>query len=482
MKAILINPISYIAMTSRTFIRTVTPVPCLGLAYLATILKEEGYEAFVEDQYASGISNEELVQKIKDFGADIVGFSCLTTAMTTVEDAIQLLKKELPDVTIILGDIHVTLFPEEVLRKTEADIVVRGEGEETLRELARLLKKGDSIAGVKGISYRDGDEVIHNPDRPLIENLDDLPFPDWSLVNLDYYESYPSLGVYGHVLPVQASRGCPYNCYYCSQDRFYKKTRYRDLSKVLDEMEYLVEVFGVKCIGFNDAYFPYSDETAEEFCDGMISRGLHKKITWFTELRVDVGSFKLYKKMKEANVCLVMFGIESGNQKVLDSMRKGTTLQQARDATRYCDILRIKCMGLFMLGVPGETRETCWDTINFAKSLRLDIAKFNVAIPYPGSSFFDDFAKSFEHIDELKDKFSSWYDWSVDDGEIIYAPEGMGRRELVRLQRTAMISFYLRPSLIIRTLMRMTFSLRDLFYGGMLLLKQNILPVGRKKD
>jgi len=482
MKAVLINPMSYIARKSRTYTRSVTPVPPLGLAYLATVMKEEGYEIFVEDQYASGLSNEELVRKIKEYDADIAGFSCLTTAMTTVEDAIQRLREELPDIKIVLGNIHATLYPEEVLRKTGADIVVRGEGEETLRETARALSESGSLAPVRGISYRTGEKITHNPDRPLIEQLDKLSFPDWSLMDLKYYKNYPSLGIYdSHVLPVQASRGCLYNCYYCSQDRFYKKTRYRKLSRVVDEIEYLYETFGVRCIGFDDAYFPFSEETAAEFCDEMIRRGLHEKVKWFTELRVDTGGFRLYKKMKEANVCLIMFGMESGNQKVLDSIYKGTTLQQAREATRFCNILRIKSMGLFMLGVPGETRETCLETINFAKSLKLDICKFNLAVPYPGSKFFSDFAQSFEQIDSLKDKFSSWYDWSVYDAEIVYTPEGMNRRELVRLQRKGMISFYLRPGVIIRTILRRTFSAVDIFYGGLLLLKQAVLSSGKSR-
>ena len=471
MKVMLINPISELARLSDAYHYSVPPLPPLGLAYLAAILKNNNLEVFIEDQYATRISNQDLIRKIKDLSPQVVGFSCLTTAMSNVEEMVHQIKADKLDTKVILGNIHPTVFPEETLKKKIADIIVRGEGEETLPETIISLDKKSGLDGVLGISYIHDGEIRHNPDREIIKDLDLLPYPDWHSLNLEHYQRYPSLGIYSKVLPIQASRGCPYNCLFCSQDKIYKKPRYRKIKKVVDEIEYLHDEFRINCVGFTDAYFPFSKNSGLEFCDELIRRKLHKKIKWFTETRVDMVDLELVKRMKEASIHLIMYGFETGNQKVLDDIGKQATLTQARKAMELTHRFKIRSIGLFMLGLPSDTKETCQETIDFAKELNPDICKFNIAVPYPGSKFFNECRSELGNLDGKSDSFTSWSDWSSQDGEIIYSPRSLSKKELVNLQRKGMLDFYLRPGVIFRSLFNRTFSFIDLLHGAGLLLR-----------
>jgi radical SAM superfamily enzyme YgiQ (UPF0313 family) len=472
MKVMLINPLSDLAKNGNMYYRSVTPLPPLGIAYLSAALKDNSIEVIVEDQYASRLSNEDLVKKAKHFSPDIIGFSCLTTAMSNVNRLVNRFRQGCKDAVIVLGNIHPTIFPEDVLSKNVADIVIRGEGEKTLSEVATAVDKRLSLAGIKGISYRHNGSIQHNPEREIIEDLDVLPYPDWHSLDIRYYRRYPMLGIYNKlVLPVQASRGCIYNCLFCSQDKFYKKPRYRKIKKVVDEIEYLYEEFKIDYIGFTDAYFPFSKESGLEFCDELIRRKLHKKIKWFTETRVDMVDLELLRRMKESSASLVMYGFEVGDPGVLQDIGKGTTLAQAIEAMDYTRKCGIRSLGLFMLGLPSDTEETCRETIRFAKRLNPDICKFNIAVPFPGSKFFEKYMNKIGSLDSINDKFTSWYDWSECDDGIIYSPKGMTKKELVNLQREGMFNFYMRPNVILKHLVNRTFSLSDLFYGGCILLK-----------
>lgn len=470
MKVLLINPMSDLARQSKLYLHSVTPLPPLGLAYLSAILKADNREVFIEDQYATAMSNEDLVKKIRSISPEVIGFSCLTTAMGNTLRLISRIREQKIRAKIILGNIHPTLFPDELLQRGSADIIVRGEGEFTLRETVNALAQGEDVSGITGISYLHEGLVRHNPDRELVADLDDLPFPDWRAFDLRHYRRYPMLGIYDKLtLPVQGSRGCPFDCLFCSQDKFYKRPRYRDVKRVVSEIEYLVEEFGVQYVGFTDAYFPFSKKTGMEFCDEYIRRNLHRKIKWFTESRVDAVDAELMRRMKEANLYLIMYGFEVGNQKVLDAIGKKTTLSQAREAMAETKKNRIRSLGLFMLGLPEETRASCLETIAFAKELDPDFAKFNIAVPFPGSRFFEESKEGLGLIDSLGSKFTSWHDWSSCGGEVIYSPKAMAKEELLNLQRKGMFDYYMRPKVILKHVFRRSFSLSDLFLGAFVL-------------
>jgi radical SAM superfamily enzyme YgiQ (UPF0313 family) len=206
-----------------------------------------------------------------------------------------------------------------------------------------------------------------------------------------------------------------------------------------------------------------------EFCEEFMRRGLHKKVIWFTETRVDLVDLSLLKIMKRAGLRLIMYGFESGNQRILDSMNKKITLQQSKQAMRYTKEAGILTLGLFILGMPGETEDTCEDTIRFAKELNCDIAKFNLAVPYPGSQFFDDYKDKLDLKNDFG-KFTSWYNWTAGSGDLIFVPENMTSEKLAKLQKRAMLEFYLRPTIILRHIFKGITSIQNLVIGGYILI------------
>lgn len=472
MKVLLINPKSILVEKSKICRRFTSCVLPSGLAYLSGYLKKENIDVVIEDQFASDISDKELLFRIKQVKPDVIGFSCLTPAMSKVKSLVDEIRALDKNIKIILGNIHPTLFPEEVLKEKIADIVVCGEGEISLKETVFSLSKNNSLSQIKGISFREDGNIYHNAPRDTIDCLDNLIFPEWGSFNLEYYKNYPLLGIYNNViLPLQGSRGCPYKCIFCSQDKMYVKPRYRSTFNILEEIEYMRERLNVNFFGFNDAFFPHSIEQGFEFCDLLIKRKLHKRIKWITETRVDMVTPDLLTRMREAGLDLIMYGFEVGNQKILDSVEKRATLKQAYRAMDYTKKANIRSLGLFILGLPGETKQTCEETINFARKLNPDMAKFNLAVPFPGSKLFDEYKKSI-NLEQNPEKFTSWYDWSGLPGEVISNQDGMGSNELISLQRKAMLKFYVNPKKILNYLIKSNFPVKDLILGGYMLISR----------
>ncbi len=446
----------------------------LGLAYLAAVLEGNNIEVSVLDQYANGMNNKEVVETIKTIGPDLVGISCLTAAMGNIVSLIGGIRNLGKEIKIILGNTHATVFAEQILEQRWADFIVRGEGEAILPELVLALKNSKNLDAIKGLSFLKNGKVTHNPDRPPCENLDSLPYPAYHLFNLSQYNECAMLGIHDIFLPVQASRGCAYRCTFCSQDKIFRKMRTRDVQKVVDEIEVMHNKFKVNYFVFEDASFPFSVDFGNEFCDEFVRRGLHKKIKWVTEMRVDLVNFELLKKMKRSGLHLILYGFEFGNQRILDITKKGTTLEQGYRAREWSRKAGVNTFGLFMLGMPEESRETCLETIKFAKKLNCDLTKFNIFIPLPGSDIFNQYKDRIRGAGSFE-RFTSWFDWANNSYEgLPYVPEGMTERELFNLQKKAMCEFYFRPSKVINLLRKKLVPFKKLLLGGGLLIGQSL--------
>lgn len=473
MKVLLVNPSSRLAESSRLYSRFLAPLPPQGIAYVAAMLEKNGIKVSLIDQYARNLKNIELVKMINEGDYNIVGFSCLTSNMSNVEASIGLIKKLNKKIKIVLGNIHPTVFADELLRDKMADFIVRGEGEYSMLELASALRDRKDLTSVKGISFRDNGSLIHNADREPVGNLDELPYPAWHFLDLRCYKEVPLASLYGTAFPIQASRGCPYKCIFCAQEKLHKLPRYRNVKSVVDELEYMNKKFNVRIFGFNDAYFPFSYEHGMEFCNEVIRRGLNKKIVWGTELRIDQAIPALLKKMKEAGVHIILYGFEVGNQNILDSVKKKVKLEQAYQAMRFTKENKILTLGLFILGLPGENKETCEETIRFAKKLDCDFVKFNIAIPFPGSEFYEMYKHKLSgKLKEEPEKFTSWFDWANIKGDLVYTPDGMTSKELLNIQRKAMFTYYIRPHMILRHLIKKSISLKNLCLGIYMLISR----------
>lgn len=463
MKAAIINPTSANPELLGRYRSTMEPFPPLGVASISAVLREAGHDVIAIDQYAEDIYPDVVIKRLIDFAPQIIGISCLTPAMPAVELLCSRIRDRLPECVIVLGNVHASVFAERLLRKNTCDYVVHGEGENAIVRLAEALEHKGDTTGIPGISFMQGEEFISTGPPRQIEDLDSLPLPAWDLLPIEKYQAHPMLGVSGVILPVQAIRGCPYNCKFCSQNAMYKKVRVRDVIKVVDEIEYLVDRYRLKLIGLADSIFPLTKEMGFEFSDEIRRRGLHKRIKWFTESRVDLVDYELLKSMKDAGLHMILYGIESGSSGVLDENRKGISPDIAREAVAMTRRAGLLCVGLYVIGLPGDTPASCRQTIDFAIELDTDFAKFNIAVPYPGSRFFDEWYNG--RRDELDyHKFSSWY--IPKPGEkLLYVPEGMTQEQVLKYQHIAMARFWMRPSKVLGHLVRGSISPSTMWRG-----------------
>lgn len=423
-------------------------IPPLGVVWPATVLNAAGHEAIVIDQHALGWDNARLVSEVLCFRPDLVGFSCLTFAMDGVEDAIRRLREATAGVKVVLGNMHATFFSRELLEKGIADYVVSGEGENSLLSLVDALDRGEDPTGLAGISLIKGSEIIVG-EKPREVDLDSLPFPDWNLIRGVRYEAFRIRKLESGPLPaaVQASRGCRFNCRFCSQNVMYKGMRARSVGRVVDEIEYLNRTLGVTAVGFVDANFPHDRKYGMEFAHLMKARGLSKRVRWFTEIRPDLVDEELIRECASAGLSLIQFGVESGDPEVLRSMGKTSGWDDPARTFAWCRKYGVLTVGLFVIGMPGETEEQIERTIQASIELDPDLAKFSVATPYPGSELW------YRYYDELKDappyKFTGWLDPRT-GGAHLLEKHTLPSSVLARAQRRAMYRFYMRPTKLAR--------------------------------
>lgn len=471
MKVLLVNPQSKIVETSRIWQRSLlTPIVPLGLAYIAAILEQNGIEVKAVDQVAEKLSEDRLFDIIINENPDIIGITCLTAVMDTVISLSRRINNHDKNIKIILGNIHASMFAEDLLRDGIGDVIIHGEGEHAMLEVVSRISKGLSLYGMEGIGYAENGKIYNNTGCYMIPDLDSLPYPAFHLFDLNKYKEVPLASIYNEIaLVISASRGCPFDCVFCAQNRIYTSPRYRKIESVVNEMEYMHERYNAKYFGFVDAFFPFSIEYGFKFCEAVIKKGLHKKVKWVTETMVNLVDLQLTKKMKEAGLHMLEFGFESGSQRILNTLSKNINLDQAKKAVHYAKEAGVLTLGLFMLGFPGETAKECAQTIRFARELDCDFVKFNMVTPYPGSRLYE---INKERIGKINNPsgLNSWYDWFDNHGRELYTVGAMSGNELRNIQRRAMFSFYARPGKIVKTIARNRVSLKFLLFGGVILL------------
>lgn len=470
MKTLLVNPSSKYINSHKLYRQFLPPIAPLGLAYIAAVLEANKFDVDIIDMYADRISGSELLKIIKDRKPQLIGFSVLTSVIDDVRCLVSGIRSVDKETKIVLGNTHASFFADSLLKEGLADIIVRGEGEYSMLDICKSLDNGGCLSEVRGISYRKNGDIIHNAAPVPVADIDALPSPAFHLLDLNKYKEFPLLSVSNaRFLPISGSRGCNYRCYFCSQDSINKEVRYRKIGHVIDEIEYMQKRFNVGYFCFTDACFPFSEKSGLEFCDELMRRGLHKKIKWITETRVDMVSKKLLKKMKDAGLHLIIYGIEVGNQGILDKIGKKASLDDARLALKHTKESGILSLGLFMLGLPWETESSCNDTIKFARELDADIVKFNIAIPFPGSQFYKDYIGQ----GQIKhpEIYSSWYDsFNMGSGENFSFNNNLTYKDLVRLQKKAMISYYARPKIFLRSCLKRIITVKNILYGAYWLL------------
>ena len=469
----LLTPASTAVLRSPRYARLEPALMPMALGYLGAVLRRDGHYVFLRDQAALTLPNSQVLDEIRRFAPDLVGISALTGAWRNTLALVQELRRRFPRLPLVMGNTHATIFAEGILQRRLADYIVRGEGEITLSALVATLAVGGDLAAVAGLSWRDGERVRHNPDRDPIADLDSLPHPAWDLLDLSAwrYQRIPLVNLRTHPVPLAASRGCPYRCRFCSQDKVVRAFRQRRLPAVMDEIEFMVQHHGFRAFGFNDSYFPWDRDTGLEFATRLRGRPWHQDVRWVTETRVDRVDDGLMAALARSGLHAVFYGFESGNQQVLTAIGKGTTLEQGREAVAVAQRHGVLVIGFFMVGLPGDTPETMEQTVRYAIDLGVDIAKFAVTVPYPGSSLFDQMGRDWLEPADCQ-AFASWTDWSDGEPGWSWAPRGLHPQQVLDAQRRGMLQFYARPRYLWQVLRKGLFTPAEMLLGARLLLER----------
>jgi radical SAM superfamily enzyme YgiQ (UPF0313 family) len=378
-----------------------------ALSSLSAYLKQQGHEVLIYDadhagrpvdmnstdllnafpSYLEGIRNpdhliwEESAEVIKRFGPDIIGITYLSTKKGAVEFLTRQAKRIFPDVPVLLGGSHPSFLPESSLQQTGADFVVMGEGEETCAELLRYLERKDRSYGqIRGLAFRSpGGKISVTPPRPLIDDLDTLPFPDReSLYRLESYRT-DDMGM------IMTSRGCPFSCTFCSS-LWERRVRYRSIDNIIAEIEYLAERFGVKTVYFKDDTFTVDRKWVNAFCDALD----HKKLTirWECLTRMELVDEDLILRMRNSGLFNLKIGIETGSPRLLQATNKKISLDQIRNGAAVLNRLGQKWTAFFMLGYPDETEDEMLMSRALIEELRPTYVSMSILVPYPGCATY----------------------------------------------------------------------------------------------
>jgi anaerobic magnesium-protoporphyrin IX monomethyl ester cyclase len=276
----------------------------------------------------------------------------------------------------------------------EVDVIVRGEGEETLVELSQTVHDGQSFSGVKGISFRNNGQITHNPPRPLIENIGSLPFPGYKFVK-DLVQKYHFTAMAGNKTRyalVEGSRGCPHQCTFCTQWRHWgSRWRMKSPKRIADEFEFCYENYGSRFLWLTDDNYGLG-KRASELGDELISRGFSDDIMWFMQVRCDdvVKHVDVLSKMRKAGLRWVLLGVENNNPATLDSFRKETSPNDAREAVKLLKKNDIFSQGMFIIGQRKDTAESIAGLREFANELDPDLAIFAILTPFPGTAVYEE--------------------------------------------------------------------------------------------
>lgn len=434
---LLINPCDQGHITNGLGVK----VPPLNLMYLAAALEKASMSVKIvdDDLYHAGF--DKLANLASKIDPVVVGVTATTATLKNALKYVKSIKKALPDALTVIGGPHPTFMPSETLKTEDGlDAVVIGEGEETIVNIAEEYENAEfkNFPEVKGIVYQNNGKINATPPRPLIQDLDDLPFPARHLIPFNEYKTSQSQA--GGMI---TSRGCVFSCNYCSSSLIMgKKFRGRSPENVVDEIEELVYKYGVRDIAFLDDIFMLNKRRARAIADEIKKRDID--LSFVTSSRVDTVNRELLECLKNAGMSTLYCGVESGSQRVLDLMGKGITIKQAEDAIKAAKDVDINVLGSFILGYPGETSEEMDQTIDFSIKLDPDYSQFSILTPFPGTPIYYDLKK--ESLLATED----WSKYTVLDSIVNYEKMGLSKKLVERKLNKAYLKFYTRPKYLIK--------------------------------
>lgn len=445
MKILLIQP------PPRKIVKEDIVVPPLGIAYLAAVIEKQGHSVSIIDAFAEALDLHSLEDRVKKIAPDLIGITGMTPVIDNAFRTAGICRRYAK--YVVIGGPHVSVAGSKVFEQCpDVDYVIQGEGEISFPLLVEALERNKDITNVPGVITRD----FSNLPSPLIDELDSIPFPARHLLPNERYRYILSSG---KVTTMFTSRGCPYHCVFCDKAVFGSKWRARSAANVVDEIELVRRDYGIDSIIFYDDLFTLDKKRVLEICQGIIDRKL--KIEWKCEGRVNLADKETLTLMKKAGCSMIAYGVESGNQKGLDYLNKGTTVEQIRNAFELTKRAGIRPMAYFVLGIPVETYDDELRTIDFAKEIKPAYAQFSVLSPVPGTKLYDD-AVRMGWYKEVEAK--NPMDKDVNRPAIIN--ENWDEEKLVRILREAHRRFYMSPWYIMERIKEVT-SFKDFMRKAM---------------
>jgi radical SAM superfamily enzyme YgiQ (UPF0313 family) len=421
-------------------------VPPIGIGYLITALRKNSFSVSFVDAVKDKVLPVKLLNIVGKIQPDIVGFTVFSCDIAIVKEYVNMIRIKFPNILIVLGGPHVSGVKEEIFEDfPKIDYAMCGECEVSFPILLNELKKPNksrNFEKIRGLIYKKKEKIIVNSIL-FEEDLDKLEFPAWDVMIPNTYPQAPQGAVFRNwpIAPILTTRGCPYNCTYCAgKITTGQRIRKRSLSHVLEETEMLYKKYGVREFHIIDDTFTSDKERAISFCKEVIKRNLKISLTFPNGVRLNTLDEELLYWLKKAGCYSITLGIESGNQKILNDMKKGLKLDMIETKVKLINKMKIDIMSFFIVGYPTENKKTILETIAFAKKLKIKRAHFSTFLPLPGTE---------ATIQLIKDGRLKKIDWS----KMMYTdapcpPNGMTSKELKSLQRKAFLEFYLRPHIL----------------------------------
>jgi radical SAM superfamily enzyme YgiQ (UPF0313 family) len=470
MRVLLINPPDDLGMIGggAVFVSRIEP---LGILYIAAVCRQAGHDVSVIDAFAEELSTEQLRRRIEQFKPEVVGFTSFTSNGGFLYTFGQQLKRELSGMLVVFGNVHASVYAEHYLLNKCCDVVVHGEGEYAFLGIIRAQENRQSLESVPSLSFLHNGRFLTTSVPHIVDDISQLPFPARDMVNQELYDIGP---ISNSRLKASrkgkrskhmfSSRGCPNRCVFCVVHNNLKQ-RFNSIDKVVNEMEVLVKEYNTDYIFFMDSLFMSDKLRTMKLCQEIRRRKL--EVSWGCEAHVNFVDEELVRDMESAGCSDMNFGIESGVQRLLDTIRKGIRLERVEAVIRTVkEHSKINAMGLFILGLPGETYGDSLQTIEFAKRLPIDMAQFSILTPYPGSPLFNELKEKGEIETGIKadgtidisvwPRYSAYISYTNND--MIWTTPGLSSKKLKQLQKRALRSFYFRPRPFLKQLKRMHWS------------------------
>jgi anaerobic magnesium-protoporphyrin IX monomethyl ester cyclase len=421
--------------------KIVANTPALGLGYLASTLEARGYEVKILDAGVERMNFEEVRQYLKKSPkVPWIGISAISFTFWSALEVAKIVKQVMPNCKLVMGGVHPTLCPEEALKSPYVDFVIRHEGDYTLPELIAGIRYDEIL----GLSYKDNGRIVHNLPRPMIEKLDDIPFPAYHLLPLNKSRLTVGCEKRSPATMLLGSRGCSFKCRYCSTVTMGSKVRYRSPQNIFEEIMLLMKDYGIREIHFQDDSFTLNRKNVLELCSLIIKKRID--LSWLCMANIVAVDLEMLKLMKRAGCHQICYGIESGNEEILRNLNKKVTLENVRNAVRWTKQAGIDARGAFILGCPGETEESMKKTLNFMKELNLDLISLNILAPLPGTEIYKWAKENGYLISE------DWRDYSFDKS-VIRLPT-IHPKTVDRYLKKMYRSFYFRPSYMFNRLLK----------------------------